>query len=81
MVTKKFFNMDTLIDAAMTRLFQLAEYVCSKAACFYPKASYAYLTEKPGEPVAPTLSAPQQESVPTIRFSEQDRMVEGELFE
>ena len=56
--------MDKLIDLGMTKLFQLAEYVCSKCSL-----------EK-GEPAA---TQPQQ-IVPTIRFSNEDRMVEGDLF-
>lgn len=60
MVTKKFFNMDMLIDVAMTRLFQLAEYVCVKTTI--------------------KREQNQQPASPIIRFSDQDRMVEGELF-
>ena len=53
-----------LVDFLMTRLFQLAEYVCCK--CSFDKS----------EPAAPQ----SQPVVPTIRFSDADRMVEGELF-
>ena len=56
--------MDKLIDLGMTKLFQLAEYVCSKCSL-----------EK-GEPAAPQ----SQPVVPTIRFSNEDKMVEGDLF-
>ena len=63
MVAKKM-NMDKLIDLGMTKLVQLAEYVCSR--CLLDK----------GEPAAP----PSQPVAPTIRFSDADRMVEGELF-
>ena len=56
--------MDKLIDLGMTKLFQLAEYVCSKCSL-----------EK-GEPAA---TQPQQVA-PTIRFSNEDNIVEGELF-
>ena len=55
-------NMDKMIDIAMTRLFQLAEYVCSKCS--------SVLNE-------PAVS---QEVAPTIRFTNEDKMVEGELF-
>ena len=55
--------MDKLIDLGMTKLFQLAEYVCGKCSL-----------EK-GEPAT---TQPQQ-VVPTIRFSNEDRIVEGEL--
>lgn len=56
--------MDKLIDFGMTKLFQLAEYICSK-----------YSLDK-CEP-AVTQSQPV---APTIRFSNEDRMVEGDLF-
>ena len=56
--------MDKLIDFGMTKLFQLAEYVCNK--CSLDKS----------EPAAPQ----SQPVPPTIRFSDADRMVEGELF-
>ena len=88
MVAKKM-NMDKLIDRGMTKLFQLAEYVCSKAAikqvqsqtCLsYAEREQARLKIKcsldKGEPAAPQ----SQLVAPTIRFSKADRMVEGELF-
>ncbi len=56
--------MDKLIDLGMTKLFQLAEYVCSRRSL------------DKSEPAA-TQSQPVS---PTIRFTDQDRMVEGELF-
>jgi len=56
--------MERIVDLTMTRLFQLAEYVCCK--CSFDKS----------EPAAPQ----SQPVVPTIRFSDADRMVEGELF-
>ena len=81
--------MDKLIDLGMTKLFQLAEYVCSKAAikqvqsqtCLrYAECEQARLKIKcspdKGEPAA----AQPQQVVPTIRFSNEDKMVEGELF-
>ena len=54
-----------LVDFLMTRLFQLAEYVCSK--CLLAKSE-------------PADQQPQQTIKSTIRFSDADRMVEGELF-
>ena len=56
--------MDKLIDLGMTKLFQLAEYVCSKCSL---------------EKVEPAKAQPQAVT-PTIRFSNEDKMVEGELF-
>ena len=69
MVAKKLYFMelyfvDMLIDLGMTKLFQLAEYVCSR--CSLDK----------GEPAA---TQPQQVFT-TIRFSNEDKIVEGELF-
>lgn len=55
-------NMDKVIDLAMTKLFQLAEYVCSKCS---------FVADKP---------AATQEVAPTIHFTNEDRMVEGDLF-
>ena len=56
--------MDKLTDLGMTKLFQLAEYVCSK---IMPAKS---------EPA----STQSQPLTPTIRFSNEDKMVEGDLF-
>lgn len=56
--------MDKITDLMMTKLFQLAEYVCSR--CSLDK----------GEPAAPQ----SQPVASTIRFSDADKMVEGELF-
>jgi len=55
-------NMDKMIDSAMTKLFQLAEYVSNK---WSPAAE---------EPAVP------QNAALTIRFCNEDRMVEGDLF-
>ena len=60
--TKEGLNMDKVIDLAMTKLFQLAEYVCSRCSSVMD------------EPAA------KQEVVPTIRFTNEDKMVEGDLF-
>ena len=54
--------MEKVIDLAMTKLFQLAEYVCGKCSSIRD------------EPAA------KQEITPTIRFTDEDKMVEGELF-
>lgn len=78
MVAKKLFNMDMLTDVTMTSLFQLAEYVCIKTSC--NKRTVPLLHEPPSALAAPTKASTQQEITPTIRFSDQDRMVEGELF-
>ena len=67
MIAKKM-NLDMLIDLTMTRLFQLAEYVCNR------------FSSKTDESTVPTPPAPSLEEVPPIRFSHEDRMVEGELF-
>ena len=65
MIAKNYFSIDVLIDVGMTRLFKLAEYVCNQ--CSFDKGKPAAIQSKP--------------KVPTIRFSIEDRMVEGELFE
>ena len=68
MIAKKTFSMDALIDLAMTKLFLLAEYVCDKTAV------------KRVEIKACINSCEREDVVPTIRFSNEDKMVEGELF-
>ena len=55
-------NMDMVIDIVMTKLFQLAEYICSKCSS---------VVDEP---------AVSQEVAPTIRFTNEDKMVEGELY-
>ena len=55
-----------LVDFLMTRLFLLAEYVCSKTR----------LSQVESDSAVP----PSQPIVPTIRFSNEDMMIEGELF-
>ena len=59
--------MDKLIDLGMTKLFQLAEYVCSKTGIVQVESK-------------PASQQPQQDVTPTIRFSNEDRMIEGDLF-
>ena len=56
--------MERIVDFTMTHLFQLAEYILDKCT---------FLIKEPA-PVVP------QEVAPTIRFSNEDKMVEGELF-
>ena len=65
-MTAKRINVDTLIDRLMTRLFKMAEYVCEKTAC---------AADKP----EPEGVSGKRETV--IRFTHDDRMVEGDLFE
>ena len=67
-MTAKKMNLDMMVDLIMTRLFQLAEYVCNR------------FSSKTDEPTAPVPPASPSEEVPPIRFSHEDRMVEGELF-
>lgn len=61
--------MEKLVDFIMTHLFQLAEYVCNKSP---------FIADKPTMP--PSAPAPQEDLTPTIRFSNEDIMVEGDLF-
>ena len=65
MIANKFFSIDALIDVALTRLFKLAEKVCNQCPLDNSKSA----------------AIQSQSKVPTIRFSIEDRMVEGELFE
>jgi len=55
-------NMDKVISFSMSKLFQLAEYVCNKCS------------SEADEPAA------SHEVAPTIHFTNEDKMVEGELF-
>lgn len=59
--------MDRVVDLAMTKLFQLAEYVCSRCS------------SEADEPAAQHEMV-KQTTVPTIRFSSDEKYVEGELF-
>ncbi len=81
MIAKKM-NIDKMIDVAMTKLFQLAEYVCDKFHIASSEAavpaSPSVSAEVPKMAVAPEV---QPNIVPTIRFSQEDKMVEGNLFE
>ena len=70
MIAKKTFLMDALIDRTMTKLFLLAEYVCNIT-------SFDYVRKIRPQTVEPI---PSKTTVPTIRFSNEDRLVEGELF-
>jgi hypothetical protein len=57
--------MERMIDIAMTKLFQLAEYVCRRCSSAEDE---------------PAATAKSENIIPTIRFSNEDKMVEGELF-
>ena len=63
--------MERIVDLTMTRLFLMAEYVLDRC----PLAA----GESPS-PVSSVAPLSQQELTPTIRFSNEDQMVEGELF-
>jgi len=81
--------MEKFIDIITTKLFLLAERICSKAA-IKREQSQTYLncaereqarlkikcSSLEGKPTAPK----SQPIIPTIRFSKEDMMVEGELF-
>ncbi|MBR1547212.1 MAG: hypothetical protein IJ637_00595 [Prevotella sp.] len=60
--------MDKLINLGMNKLFQLAEYVCGKIGVA-------------GVEETPVANQPRQDIIPAIRFSQEDKMVEGDLFE
>ena len=62
--------MDNVIDLAMTRLFQLAEYVCSRCSS---------IADEPAAAQQPQLRHALKESTPVILFSKKD-YVEGDLF-
>ena len=64
MIAKTTFSMAALTDLWMTKLFLLAEYVCEKTAIKRVESNAPI----PSNDIAP------------IRFSNEDRMVEGELF-
>lgn len=62
--------MDVLIDLAMTKLFLLAEYLCDKTSPACGREMRPQTVE----------SIPSKDIMPTIRFSNEDKMVEGDLF-
>ena len=72
-----------MTDLLMNRLFRLAESVCNmctkeKAA---PEITKTYQAEQPArQSVAPTALSSIQPIAPTIRFENEDKMVEGNLF-
>lgn len=67
LLNQKYYEMmEKIVDLTMTRLFLMAEYVL------------AHYTLTSSTPATPTTSQP---IMPTIRFSNEDKMVEGELFE
>jgi len=59
--------MEKVVDFTMTKLFQLAEYVCAKCS---------FLVKEPA--AIPVLV--RQELTPTIRFEKEEQLVEGDLF-
>lgn len=59
--------MDKVISFSMSKLFQLAEYVCNKCS------------SEADEPAAQHEMV-KHTSVPTIRFSSDENYIEGELF-
>lgn len=69
--------MDKLIDLGMTKLFQLAEYVCFWVDRVLPKDDCAFVSNKTNVPSSPAL---QQEFTSSIQFSNEDKYVEGDLF-
>ena len=81
MIANKFFSIDVLIDVAMTKLFLLAEKVCcvtSFTCGGEPLYRASHSVEQRTQVVEPI---PSKEIMPTIRFSNEDKMVEGNLFE
>ena len=80
-------NMDRIIDLAMTKLFQLAEYVCSKCSSVVdePAATQEIVsTIRFTDEDKATIKQAKNET--SIRFFEREqsrlkiKMVEGELF-
>ena len=65
MIAKKTISMNVLIDLSMTKLFLLAEKV------------YNLTTDKRNE-ASICSPEPSKDVVPTIRFSKEDRIVEGD---
>jgi hypothetical protein len=74
MIANKFFSFDALIDLWMTNLFLLAEKVCRITSFTCDDDVFIRQTSHSVEQQKPVV-------MPTIRFSKEDRMVEGELFE
>lgn len=63
--------MEKFVEFTMTRLFLLAEYVLETTSSHTNQSAVA----------TSSAAATRQEIVPTIRFTNEDRMVEGDLFE
>lgn len=82
MIANKFFSFDVLIDVAMTKLFMLAEKVCyvTSFACG-GELLYRETSHSVDQQTQFVDSTPSKEIMPTIRFSNEDKMVEGNLFE
>lgn len=82
MIANKFFSIDALIDVAMTKLFLLAEKVCCMTSFTCGGESLFGQTPHNVEQQTRTVdSISTKDIMPTIRFSNEDRMVEGNLFE
>lgn len=74
MIAYKFFSLDALIDFSMTNLFLLAEKVCRITSFTCDNDVFIRQTSHSVEQQKPIV-------MPTIRFSNEDRMVEGNLFD
>ena len=64
--------MERIVDLIMTRLFQLAEYVCGRCS---------FLVDEPATPqeVAPTIRFTDKVDCKQVR--QKNKMVEGNLFQ
>ena len=74
MIANKFLSLDALIDFSMTNLFILAEKVCRITSFTCDKEILIRQTSHSVEQQTPVV-------MPKIRFSNEDRIVEGNLFE
>ena len=79
MEAKKDYFMDRLIDKSLTRLFLFADYVCDHILLI--ESAPAVSTPQPVVPILPAkVSTPSPSTLPPIRFTHNDHVVEGELF-
>ena len=74
MIANKFFSLDALIDFSMTNLFLLAEKVCRITSFTCDNDVFIRQTSH-------SVEQQKQVVMPTIRFSNEDSIVEGNLFE
>ena len=82
MIANKFFSIDALIDLSMTKLFLLAEKVCCVTSFVCgSEPLYRQTLHNVEQQTQVADPIPSKEIMPTIRFSKEDRMVEGNLFE